>query len=211
MIPIVTYSSSRFDKKQFINGHEYIDLDLPSGTLWATCNVGALSPEEYGGYYAWGETEEKSDYSWESYKWCNGSSSTMTGYCTESIYGTVDNKTVLEAEDDVAHTRWGGNWRMPTGNEQQELIDNCTWSPGKLNGTDGYWVTSKSNGKSIFLPAAGCRQGKETNYCGIFGYYWSGTTRNDNSSAYSIRFYNNYVNKEGYGRFTGFTVRPVCN
>lgn len=202
---------ARFDKKQFINGHEYIDLDLPSGTLWATCNVGALSPEEYGGYYAWGETEEKSDYSWESYKWCNGSSSTMTGYCTESIYGTVDNKTVLEAEDDVAHTRWGGNWRMPTGNEQQELIDNCTWSPGKLNGTDGYWVTSKSNGKSIFLPAAGCRQGKETNYCGIFGYYWSGTTRNDNSSAYSIRFYNNYVNKEGYGRFTGFTVRPVCN
>ena len=201
---------AKFNKKKFVNGHEYIDLDLPSGTLWATCNVGALNPEECGGYYAWGETEEKSVYSWETYKWCNGSNNTLTKYCTESIYGTVDNKTVLEAEDDVARVKWGEDWRMPTADEQQELVDNCIWSRGRLNGVDGYWITSKQNGKSIFLPTAGCFIGKEVQYCGLFGYFWSGTLRNDNSSAYCIRFYNDYNNREGYGRSAGFTVRPVC-
>ena len=202
---------ARFDKKQFADGYEYIDLELPSGTLWATCNVGAMNPEEHGGYYAWGETEEKSEYSWNTYKWCNGSNNTVTKYCYESIYDTIDNKTVLEADDDVAHSKWGGNWRMPTANEQQELFDNCVWNYGSLNGTDGYWATSKSNGMSIFLPAAGCREGKETLYCGTFGYYWSGTACNDNSNADCIRFYSNHTGMEGRGRFIGFTVRPVCH
>ena len=89
-------------------GHEYVDLGFPSGLKWATCNVGANNPWEYGGYYAWGETEEKSNYDWSTYKWCNGSKDTMTKYCTDSSYGTVDNKTVLEPEDDVAHVKWGG-------------------------------------------------------------------------------------------------------
>ena len=100
------------------NGHEYVDLGLPSGLKWATCNVGASSPEVYGGYYAWGETEEKSSYSWSTYKWCNGSYDTMTKYCTSSSYGTVDNKTTLDPQDDVAHVKWGGRWRMPTLEEQ---------------------------------------------------------------------------------------------
>lgn len=202
---------AKFEKSRFANGHEYVDLGLPSGTLWATCNVGALNPEEYGGYYAWGETEEKSVYSRETYKWCNGSKNTITKYCTESIHGTVDNKTTLEAEDDVARVKWGEDWRMPTADEQQELVDNCIWSRGRLNGVDGYWITSKQNGKSIFLPTAGCFIGKEVQYCGLFGYFWSGTLCNDNSNAYCIRFYNDYNNREGYGRSAGFTVRPVCN
>ena len=91
------------------NGHEYVDLGLPSGTKWATCNVGASSPEDYGEYYAWGETETKSTYDWRTYKWCKGSNDTMTKYCTSSSSGTVDNKTVLDPEDDVAHVKWGGS------------------------------------------------------------------------------------------------------
>ena len=202
---------ARFDKKQFAGGHEYIDLGLPSGTLWATCNVGAMHPEECGGYYAWGETEEKSEYSWETYKWCNGSSNTMTKYCTDSTCGAVDNKTILESEDDAAHTKWGGDWRIPTTNEQQELIDNCIWTTGSLNRVNGYWVTSKNNGKSIFLPAAGCKEGRDIHYRGIFGYYCSEALCNSNYSAHNIRFYNNHISRDEYGRFTGITVRPVCH
>ena len=185
-------------------------IDIGLSVRWADFNVGATKPEEYGGYYAWGEIEEKDTYTWDNYKWCIGSSNTITKYCTESIYGTVDNKTVLEAEDDVARVKWGEDWRMPTADEQQELVDNCIWSKGRLNGVDGYWITSKQNGKSIFLPTAGCFIGKEVQYCGLFGYFWSGTLRNDNSSAYCIRFYNDYNNREVYGRSAGFTVRPVC-
>lgn len=92
-----------------IDGHEYVDLGLPSGLKWATCNVDATTPEEYGGYYAWGETEEKENYCWNTYKWCNDSLSTLTKYCTDDSYGIiVDNKTILDPEDDVAHVKWGG-------------------------------------------------------------------------------------------------------
>ncbi|MCQ2319676.1 MAG: hypothetical protein MJZ90_12290 [Bacteroidales bacterium] len=103
--------------------HEYVDLGLPSGLLWATCNVGADSPEDYGDYFAWGETETKSDYDWDTYKWCNGSYNTLTKYNTKSSYGTVDNKTTLELSDDAARANWGGSWRMPTEAEFQELIN----------------------------------------------------------------------------------------
>ena len=202
---------AKFNKQKFVDGYEYIDLELPSGTLWATCNVEAANPEEYGGYYAWGETEEKSEYSWETYKWCNGSNNTITKYCTDNIYGTVDSKTLLDPNDDVARTMWGGNWRVPTANELQELFDNCIWSYGKLNGTDGYWVTSRNNGKSIFLPTAGCRQGIDIRYSGVLGFYWSATSCNGSSSAYNIRFYNIHTGIDEYERTNGFTIRPVCN
>ena len=105
------------------NGHEYVDLGLPSRIKWATCNVGATTPEEYGDYFAWGETEPKDNYDWSTYKWCNESNATMTKYCTDSSYGTVDNKTVLELEDDAAYVNWGGNWRMPTKAELDELTN----------------------------------------------------------------------------------------
>ena len=189
------------------NGHEYVDLGL--SVKWATCNVGATKPEEYGGYYAWGETEEKDDYDWDTYKWCNGSYDTMTKYC-ESDYGTVDNKTVLDPEDDVAHVKWGGSWRMPTKAEQDELCDSCTWTWTTQNGVNGYTVTG-ANGNSIFLPAAGYRKGTDLLISGG-GYYWlSSLCERDSLYAYCLLFFSGrYDRYENIRRF-GYTVRPVCD
>ena len=193
-----------------INGHEYVDLGLPSGIKWATCNVGATKPEEYGGYYAWGEIKEKNDYSWSTYKWCNGSSKTMTKYCTNSSRGTVDNKTVLDPEDDVAHVKWGGSWRMPTRAELDELCNNCTWTWTTQNGVKGYKVTSKTNASSIFLPAAGSRYGSDLNGSGSDGGYWSSSLGEDGSYfAYYLYFYSGYYGWD-YDRRYGRSVRPVC-
>ena len=166
------------DSKNLIS--EAVDLGL--SVKWATFNVGATSPEEYGGYYAWGETEEKEDYSWETYKWCNGSYDTMTKYCTNSSYGTVDNKTVLDLEDDVAHVKWGGDWRMPTTDEQDELRNNCTWEWTALNGVNGYRVTGP-NGNSIFLPAAGYRYRTAVGSRGYYCLYWSGSSSTSRTRA----------------------------
>ena len=194
-----------------INGHEYVDLGLPSGIKWATHNIGATAPHEYGGYYAWGETEEKENYVWSTYKWCNGSSSTMTKYCTNSKYGTVDNKTTLDLEDDVAHVEWGGSWRMPTRAEQDELRNNCTWTWTTQNGVNGYMVTSKTNGNSIFLPAAGYRSGTDLNYSGSRGNYWSGSLDESNSDrACYLDFYSGYFDWNSHYRRYGRSVRPVC-
>ncbi|MBE6307686.1 MAG: DUF1566 domain-containing protein [Bacteroidales bacterium] len=183
-----------------------VDLGLPSGLKWASCNVGATKPEEYGGYYAWGETEEKSDYSWSTYKYCNGTFNSMTKYCTSSSYGTVDNKTTLEAGDDVASVKWGGSWRMPTDEEQRELINNCTWTWTTLNGVEGYRVTGP-NGNSIFLPAAGYRGGTG----GTSGYYWSSSLCSSRSYyAYYLYFYSGYFEWYNDKRSFGYSVRPVC-
>ena len=111
------------------NGHEYVDLGLPSGTLWATCNVGASKPEEYGDYFAWGETKPKSDYSWETYKWCKGSSKTMTKYCTNSKYGYngfTDDLWELLPEDDAATVNWGSGWQTPSLAQLKELFNSIT-------------------------------------------------------------------------------------
>ena len=198
-------------KRTIINTHEAIDLGLPSGIKWATCNVGANSPEEYGGYYAWGETEEKSNYNYDlsTYKWCNGSENTMTKYCTDSDYGTVDNKTVLDPEDDVAHVKWGGSWRMPTKKEQDELHYKCTWTWTKQNGVNGYRVTGP-NGNSIFLPAAGYLNGFAVCDRGYCGFCWSSSLySNDSDSAYYLYFYyRNYGWSNGYRNY-GLSVRPV--
>ena len=201
---------ARFEERTYLNNYEYVDLGLPSGLKWAAYNVGASSPEEYGGYYAWGETEEKEDYYWETYKWCNGSYDTMTKYCTDSSYGTVDNKTVLDLEDDVAHVKWGGDWRMPTTEEQQELIYNCSWEWTALNGVNGYKVTGP-NGNSIFLPAAGYRHGTVVLSRGFGGDYWSGSLiSNPSYGAYGLDFYDGYYGWGDYSRFYGFSVRAVC-
>ena len=195
-----------------INGHEWVDLGLSSGLKWATCNVGASKPEGYGGYYAWGETEAKSDYSWSTYKWCNGSDDTMTKYCTSSSYGTVDNKTTLDLEDDVAHVKWGGTWRMPTLDEQKELLNNCTWKWTTQNGEDGYKVTGP-NGNSIFLPAAGYRHGAEVYYRGSRGFYWSSSLDGrDSYDAYCLCFYSDYYLWYSFkNRYYGLSVRPVSD
>ena len=189
------------------NGYEYVELGLPSGIKWATCNIGATKPEEYGGYYAWGETEEKSYYDWDTYKWCNGTRNSLTKYCTDSDYGHVDNKTVLDPEDDVAHVKWGGSWRMPTSDEMQELNDNCTWQWT----TNGYRVTGP-NGNSIFLPAASCRIGAD-DLCGeASGYYWSSSLLGDRGCnyAYCLYFFDDNRVLHNHMRYGGLCVRPVC-
>ena len=184
-------------------------VDLGLSVKWACCNVGATSPEEYGGYYAWGETEEKSDYFWGTYKWWNGSDGTLTKYCTDSNYGTVDNKTVLEPEDDVAHVKWGGGWRMPTFKEQQELLDKCSWSWTDINGVNGYKVTGP-NGNSIFLPAAGHRNGSGVYRIGSGGRYWSASLRDGSSGfAYYLSFYSGIHGWNYNSRYFGYSVRPV--
>ena len=200
---------AKFYKPFDSNGYDYVDLGLPSGIKWASFNVGATKPEEYGGYYAWGETEEKENYSWSTYKWCNGSSSTMTKYCTDSSYGAVDNKTVLDPEDDVAHVKWGGDWRMPTKAEQDELRNNCTWAWATQNGVNGYKVTGP-NGNSIFLPAAGYRLGADVSDRGGYGGYWSGSLSSYRSDcAYDLSFNDDDFGWNGNYRYYGRSVRPV--
>ncbi len=192
-----------------------IDLGLPSGMKWACCNVGASSPEDYGDYFAWGETMPQSGnaYSWESYKWCNGSWKTLTKYCTRSDYGNdgfVDNKTMLDAEDDAAHVNWGGDWRMPTIAEFDELRANTTSEWTTQNGVNGRKFTSKTNGKSIFLPAAGYRWNGELYYAGSLGGYWSSTLYEGGPfRARYLGFDSWDVYTYGSNRYGGQSVRPV--
>ena len=189
--------------------HEYVDLGL--SVKWATCNIGASKPEGRGDSFAWGETEPKSNYNWSKYKYCKGSSSTLTKYNTDNSRGTVDNKTTLELSDDAARANWGGSWRMPTKAEQDELRNNCTWTWTIQNGVKGYKVTSKKNGKSIFLPAAGYYEGMSSSLGGSSGYYWSSSIHAGSPDyAYYLGFGSSNVVWNGNSRCYGFSVRPVC-
>ena len=202
-------SIGEFTTEKFV--HKVADaVNLGLSVKWASWNVGAESPEDYGGYYAWGETEEKDYYSWSTYKWCDGSYDTQTKYCTDSDYGIVDNKTVLDSRDDVAHVKWGGGWRMPTRDEVKELCDKCSWQWTTVNGIYGRKVTGP-NGNSIFLPAAGYRDGAEEFDCrGLRGYYWSGSLYEDDSyNAYYLYFDSGYGFWNRTTRNGGHTVRPV--
>ena len=192
-----------------INGYEFIDLALPSGTKWANMNVGATNPEEYGGYYAWGETGEKTNFTWSNYKLCNGSSNTITKYCNNSDLGTVDNKTILEPEDDAAHVNWGGSWRIPTKEEFDELRNTCYWQWSIVNGINGYKVIGP-NGNSIFLPTAG-RHGTGISDKGKYGYYWTSTLLGTTSNrAQYLNFNGNYFGLSANNRYYGYSIRPVC-
>ena len=163
------------DNGNDVNGHEYVDLGLPSGTLWATCNVGSNTPEGYGDYYAWGETETKELYDWKSYKYGRffNERYELNKYCTDSCYGIngfVDNLPVLESDDDVARVCWGEGWCMPTIGEWEELFLNTTGEWTKLNDVKG-WRCTASNGNSLFLPAAGYWWDDAFN--ADLGLYWS--------------------------------------
>ena len=190
--------------------HEYVDLGLPSGTLWATCNVGASKPEDYGSYFAWGETAPKEIYSWETYKWCNGTWDTLTKYNVQSYYGTVDNKEELEPADDAAQANWGPSWQMPTKAQQDELHEYCNWQWTTRNGVNGYLGTGP-NGKTLFLPAAGYKDGTRIVTEGTFGYYWSHSLYSGMSLyAYNQLFFsgsNPAWNK--HERSFGSSIRPV--
>ncbi len=199
-----------------IDNYEYVDLGLPSGTLWATCNVGASKPEEYGNYYAWGETTSKSVYDWNSYKWCdNGSEYKISKYCTYEMYGSVDNKSELETEDDVANVGWGRKWRMPSWEQIKELINasNTTVVWTTKNGISGRLITSKKNGNSIFLPAAGYRGGDGDNFTGegLYGFYWYRSLSSSDSNNALILLFGSNPSLEllGIPRCYGASVRPV--
>ena len=201
------------------NGYEYVDLGL--SVKWATMNVGATRPEEYGDYFAWGETKPKSVYTWYYYKYCNRSSDTIDKYRYDNGYidGFTDNKTVLDPEDDAAYVNWGGSWRMPTKAEQDELRENCTWTwyaveNTEFNGVAGYKVQSKKTGytdKWIFLPAAGYRKDSRLILVGDYGYYWSSSlyARQSYDACY-LYFYPGYVDWDYNSRCYGRSVRPVC-
>jgi hypothetical protein len=198
------------DDSGLLDTHEWVDLGLRSGTLWATCNVGANSPEEYGDYFAWGETTTKSSYSWSTYKLCMGSWDTLTKY--SSSIGTVDNKTELEPSDDAATVNWGSGWQMPSYEQLLELFNssNTTTTWATMNGVYGMKITSKSNGNSIFLPAAGYRSGRSLNYAGSRGYYWS-HSRSTSSSQYAnyVSLYSSGMGGDHNFRNYGKSVRPV--
>ncbi|MBR5824233.1 MAG: DUF1566 domain-containing protein [Paludibacteraceae bacterium] len=187
-------------------------VDLGLSVKWATCNVGANSPEEYGDYFAWGEVEPKTTYDWITYKY--GDSDQLTKYCHNSSYGNggfTDNKTVLDPEDDAATVNWGGAWRMPTRAEQDELRKKCTWTWTTQNGVSGYKVTGP-NGNSIFLPAAGYMYEGTLKYAGGSGHYWSSSLAACGPSyAYLVCFDVGNVDwYNGHYRYYGLSVRPVC-
>ena len=203
-------SDLAFAEPQAVSTHEYVDLGLK--VKWATCNVGAEKPEDYGDYFAWGETAPKSDYSWSTYKFTTDGGKTFTKY-------TGSDKTVLDAADDAATANWGSAWRMPTFEEVLDLRDNCTWewqAAGNttFGGVAGYKVTSKKTGytdKYIFLPAAGRRHGTDVYAAGSWGYYRSSTTRADGpSNPYYLAFDSGSYTWYSSYRYSGFTVRPVC-
>lgn len=190
--------------------HEYVDLGLPSGTLWATCNIGATNPEDAGMYFAWGETSGKSSFDWSNYQHCNGTSSSMTKYCTSSSYGIVDNKTVLDSTDDAATVNWGENWRMPTKAEFEELNSKCTRTWVTINNMSGFTFKGP-NGKSIFIPAAGKNNKLENSIWSPAGCYWT-STLGTNNTPYNVDFDRPgfYIdcNTSGY-KYLGQSVRPV--
>lgn len=193
-----------------------VDLGLPSGLQWATCNVGADFPTEVGNYYAWGETTPKNYYDWSNYKYRQNE--LLTKYCTKSKHGKVDNIRVLESSDDVATVEWGDSWRMPTSEEWDELRHNCTWKWYKSYHDSAVmgFEAEGPNGEHIFFPVTG---GKNHEFFGTFNdqaYYWLSSLAAVNTNrAYTVNI--SWDKDEGvvralcesYPRYCGFPVRPV--
>lgn len=228
--------SITFTNPYLENGREYVDLSLTSGTKWATMNIGAENPQDYGGYYAWGETTTKETYNWRTYKY-GSASDQLTKYCSNSPYGKdgfTDSKTTLDLSDDAAYVNWGGKWRMPTDEQQTELRNECYWVwTENYNGSNvkGY-IVYKAKGEAdegkyeykgktpsssyslsdahIFLPVAGYRYGGVLNYAGSRGYYWSSSLSTDfPNNAWYVDFGSGYVYDYGGNRSYGRSVRAV--
>lgn len=196
------------------NGHEYVDLGLPSGTRWATCNVGATKPEGYGEYFAWGETYPKVFYDWKTYKYSKGHWNQLTKYCLDSIYGYngfTDNLSLLQKGDDVAYLRWGEGWSMPTAGQCLELVENTSSKYAIRNGVEGRLLTA-SNGNSLFMPFAGSRLLDMSVDLKSDGDYWSCSLYSGNSDiGWELRFGSSTCNVVKGDRYFGRTVRPVCS
>lgn len=201
-----------------------IDLGLPSGTKWANMNVGASEEGLYGLYFAWGETKgyygvdmtpdlaDGRQFKWDFYKWGNGPKAFVTKYCTVPKYGNVDNKKVLDKEDDAAVVNWGGSWRMPTLEEANELLENTTWTAEKSGGQAGFRLVSKINGNSIFLPAGGMRNYGQHQMYTVFGRFWTSTLDEkhpDGANTLQFSIYEKKPKIYVIGRFMGQNVRAV--
>lgn len=204
------YGLTYGEEKSFTTDHEYVDLGLPSGTLWASCNVGANVPEEYGDYFAWGETQSKDVYDESSYQY--NMDNALTKYCNNVDFGYngfTDNLTTLLPEDDAATVNWGVNWRMPTKAEWQELYNNTTCEWTIQNNVYGLLFTA-SNGASLFLPAAGSRWNSGLTDAGYHGVYWSSSLfMDDPNYAWDFYFFSDDYDMDYGSRNFGFSVRPV--
>ena len=197
---------------------EYVDLGL--SVKWATMNIGAEKESDYGIMFAWGQTDnavatnfvdsENYPYSWATYKYCNGTSKTLTKYNNKSSYGIVDKKTVLDPEDDAAAQIMGSGWRMPTQTEWQELLNNTTNEWATINGVSGRKFTSKNNGNSIFIPAAGyCSNGSVISV-GNHGRVWSSSLyTSGHNNAWGLGFSSGGCNVSYGNRYNGRSVRGV--
>lgn len=219
----VVIDLSQLSESGIVNGHSFVDLGLPSGLKWASCNVGAEHPHENGGYFAWGEVSEKDKFSFDNYRFEKDGhygkyineyrrQETKHGFFfdteIEKIY-EGDGLDVLEAADDIVAVEWGGPWRMPTAEEQDELLSQCEWVWSALNGQTGYRVTGP-NGNSIFLPATG--RWFIDIFCGVGsdGCYWSSSLDTDrHRCAYCVCFSSSRVRRDYYNRDRGLSVRPV--
>ncbi len=180
-----------YDKEFYGEVQSFSTKQLPEGAVdmglsvaWASCNVDANSPEEYGGYYAWGEVETKEKYDWDTYKWGDADKHSLTKYNNDKSWGQVDNKFVLELDDDVAHFKFGADWRMPTTTEFQELIDSCSWVWMDYKGVSGYTVTSNNNGNKIFLPIPGRIAPSVLELKGNVGFYWTNSLSSSKRANY---------------------------
>ena len=194
--------------------NRYVDLGL--SVKWATCNIGATKPEEYGNYYAWGELNPKNDYSWNSYRLCKfqaeKNKKNLMRYNTVIDYGNVDNKIELDASDDIANKLLGGKWRMPTVSEIRELLHYCSWRYISQNHLWGYLVSSNKTGGSIFLPAAGYRNIGSLIGEAAFGAYWSKNLVSDFPIGANYLYFS--IERAGfseYYRYCGHTIRPVLD
>lgn len=209
-------------KKIIEDNDNYVDLGLPSGVLWATYNLGADKPEDRGCFYAWAEVEPKSIYNQDTYKWtipykaivsyCQVSGLLYNKYCTANgDAGTYDDsRMILENIDDAAYFNGGSEWRMPTKDEFEELMNSCLWEWTTINGVNGYTVTSKKNGNSIFLPASGHRADNLLSENNESGWYYSSVRKNHKNTPYSLKFNSQGVNiVETIERFNGYNIRPV--
>ena len=205
---ITTFSSAQ-------SKHQYVDLGL--SVKWATCNIGANKPEEHGEYFSWGETENKRINNWETYRFTEGDKNEISKYCSNSQYGwheLADSLSALEPDDDVAHKKWGGNWRIPTKAEMKELLDNCTWTWTTRNDINGYLVTGKKPGytdRSIFIPVTGAYDNGKLFGSKDHGHYWS---RNCGTlypaDAYTLELSVREASVGMESRCQSLAVRPVC-